>query len=175
MGTHEPGCRVVVGKTSYDEEAKRYLRRSDHYLGNPPPGALFAIGVRAEVPGLFGPVGGGQLMGLCLVGRPVARALPQDGSMGEVTRLHLQPGLPYGTASRVLRYAADIARARGMDALISYHERGRHTGCVYRKAGFRHWGPHPRVRKSGWKSRARSDSAGRAGLTAKRRWLLVLR
>ena len=164
-----------VGVVSYDNEAKRWLGRTDHYLGNPPPGCLFAVGVRALGPGLFGPtdVPVGPLLGLCLVSRPVARMLPQDGSVGEVTRLWLAPSLPYGSASRVLLHAADVARSRGMVALISYHDRSRHTGCIYRKAGFRKdWTTTPSG--NGWGSRKRSESAVKAGTTSKRRWRLNL-
>ena len=174
MQAHTPD-EVWIGVVSYDDEAKQWLGRTDHYLGNPPPGCLFAVGVRAFGPGLFGPtdVPVGPLLGLCLVSRPVARMLPQDGTVGEVTRLWLDPSLPYGSASRVLRHAADVARSRGMEALISYHDRSRHTGCIYRKAGFRKDGTTTPSGK-GWGSRKRSDSAVSAGSTSKRRWRLDL-
>ena len=164
-----------IGVVSYDDEAKRWLGRTDHYLGNPPPGCLFAVGVRAFGPGLFGPtdVPVGPLLGLCLVSRPVARMLPQDGTVGEVTRLWLDPSLPYGSASRVLRHAADVARSRGMEALISYHDRSRHTGCIYRKAGFRKDGT-TRSRVSGWSSRVGRELSAPAGHASKRRWRLDL-
>lgn len=164
-----------IGPVPYDSRAKRYLTASDHYLDNPPPGALFAIGVRDGANGLFDePIGVGELLGLCVVGRPVARALAQDGSVGEVTRLHLRVGLPHGTASSVLRRAGEVARARGMRALIAYHDRTRHTGCVYRKAGFRRDGvtEPKRTERSGWGSRRRSQSAIEASSTPKRRWRL---
>jgi hypothetical protein len=164
-----------IGKVSYNKEAKQYLAESDHYLGKPPPGALFAVGVREGAEGLAGEVvGRGPLLGLCVVGRPVARMIAQNGSIGEVTRLHLASGLPWGTASRVLIEAAEVARARGMDALISYHDRTRHTGCVYRKAGFKKDGVTKKVKGKGWGSRERSDSTVASGMTPKRRWRLVL-
>src|SRR5690606_27798601 len=150
-----------------------------HYLDNPPPGALFAVGVQREGLSLLAdcPVGDGPLLGLCVVGRPVARELPQDGTVGEVTRIHLQPGLPYGTASRVLLRAAEVARARGVRRLIAYHDRTRHTGCIYRKAGFRRAGATrpKRTEASGWGSRAgRAASAVSASSTPKRLWALEL-
>lgn len=135
-----------IGPVSYDAEARAYLAASDHYLGNPPPGALFAVGVRRAAPGLFDgvEVGAGPLLGLCVVGRPVARMLAQDGSIGEVTRLHLAPGLPHGTASRVLRRAAEVATRRG-------------TGA------------------GSWGTRERHESAVAASSTPKRRWRLEVR
>jgi hypothetical protein len=168
---------IWIGPVPYDAEAKTYLARSDHYLGNPPTGALFAVGVRRATPGLFEgeEVGSGPLLGLCVVGRPVARMLAQDGTIGEVTRLHLAPGLPHGTASRVLRRAAEVAAARGMDALIAYHDRTRHTGCVYRKAGFRRDGTTRRGSRSGsWGTRERHESAVAASAAPKRRWRLEI-
>ncbi len=160
---------LFVAVEPYGPAARRLLE--GHYLGNPPPGCLFCVGVRAPEPGLFG-AAPGALVGVCLVGRPVARRLAQDGTVGEVTRLWLAPGLPHGTASAVLRHAADVARRAGMVALISYHDRTRHTGCIYRKAGFRRDGV-TRPRGKGWASRKRPASAD-VGATSKRRWRLDL-
>lgn len=162
---------LVIDPEPYCDEHRAMLRDS-HYLALPPPGCLFAIAVRPLARGLFGSEGSGPLMGVCLVGRPVARALPQDGSVGEVTRLVLRPGLPYATASAVLRRAAEVAKARGMASLIAYHDRTRHTGCVYRKAGFRKDGAS-KARASGWESRGGRASADQPG-TPKRRWRLGL-
>ena len=154
-------------------EWHRGMLRESHYLAAPPPGCLFAVAVRELVPGLFGPVPAGRLMGVCLVGRPVARMLPQDGTVGEVTRLVLD-GCPYGTASALLRYAAAVARERGMEALISYHDRTRHTGCIYRKAGFRKDGGHGGTSVAGWASRPGRAQGASSQSTPKRRWRLDL-
>ena len=160
---------------SYTNEFREWLGRTDHYLSNPPPGCLFAVAVREMVPDIFGSMSPhGERVGACVVGRPVARMLPQDGSVGEVVRLWLAPGLPYGTASATLRYAAWTAAARGMDALISYHDRTRHTGCIYRKAGFRKDGATAAAKGAGWGSRSRPLS-GAYSATSKRRWRLCLR
>lgn len=161
----------VIDPESYCDEHRAMLRDS-HYLALPPPGCLFAVAVRPESPGLFGSVGAGPLGGVCLVGRPVARMLPQDGSVGEVTRLVLRPGLPYATASAVLLRAAEVARGRGMRALISYHDRTRHTGCIYRKAGFKKDGVSM-TNGNGWGSRPGRPSAQQER-TPKRRWRLAL-
>jgi len=170
MSECEP-MTIIVERTSYNRAAKAWLARSGHYLDNPPPGALFAVGVYSAEPGLFGDhVSAGGLRGLCLVGRPVARALPQDGTAAEVTRMVLEPGLPHGTASRVLRYAAAVCARRGVRVLYAYHDRSRHTGCIYRKAGFRRDGvtaPKP----GGWASRP-GRASGAYEATGKRRWRL---
>ena len=167
---------LVFKPISYTDNVKKWLGESGHYLNNPPPGCLYAVGVYAGEPGLFGElVAAGPLLGLCLVSRPVARMLPQDGSIGEITRFVLLPGLPYGTASRVLRYAAEVARTRGMEALISYHDRTKHTGTIYKKAGFKKDGVTTPPKGSGWASRNRSESATSNQFTSKRRWRLTLK
>jgi hypothetical protein len=169
-------------RVSYTPKLRKWLNDRSrcpdkgHYLNNAPPGSLFAVGVwRAAddfLPGIARPVG--PLLGLCIVGRPNARMLPQDGSVGEITRVYLVPGLPRGTASELLRYAADLARHRGMASLIAYHDRTRHTGCIYRKAGFRKDGTTATKSNPGsWSTRGGRKSAQLAA-TPKRRWRLQL-
>ena len=167
---------VWVGQVRYTAPVRAWLQRTDHYIGNAPPGCLFAVGVRELMDGLAGiEIGVGPLLGLCLVSRPVARRLAQDGSVGEVTRLWLSPRCPYATASRVLSIAAGIARARGMSALISYHDRTRHSGCIYKKAGFKKWGRTKPPSGDGWGSRQRSAETIVAQAAPKQRWRLELR
>jgi len=163
-----------IGIVSYTASLRRWMDARGHYLGNAPPGALYAVGVWLSAPGLLPghTQPRGEIRGLCVVGRPVARKLAQDGSIGEITRLYLEPGLPHGTASQVLRYAAEVGRQRGMAALISYHDRTRHTGCIYRKAGFRKDGVTvPPV--NGWSTRGGRESGDLPG-NPKRRWRLAL-
>lgn len=157
----------------YTDALRSWLDAGDHYLHNAPPGALFAVVVRDLAPGLFGPTASGELRGAVVIGRPIARMLPQDGSVGEVTRMWLQPGLPKGTASAALTFAAGVAAGRGMKALIAYHDRTRHTGCVYRKAGFRKNGTTDQRCPGTWATRTRPASAD-VGSTPKRRWRLDL-
>jgi hypothetical protein len=157
----------------YTAALRAWLGMTDHYLGNPPPGAMFAVAVRLVTPGLFGPEPGGELVGLVVVGRPIAPGLPQDGTTGQILRMWLAPGLPHGTASEVLRFTAWVAAGRGVESLITYHDRTRHTGCAYRKAGFRKDGvTHPGA--LGWGSRDGRVSGGLAP-TPKRRWRFDLR
>lgn len=163
-----------MGQESYTDEAKAWLGSSGHYLENPPPGCLFMVAVRQGVRGLFGDeVSGGERIGMCLIGRPVARALPQDGSWGEVTRFVLRDGLPHGTASEVLRVAITTARIRRLPrTIIAYHDRTRHTGCIYKKAGFRKDGTTQPSGK-GWGTRDGRTSAEYEN-TPKRRWRIDL-
>lgn len=165
---------IAIERTSYGRAEREWLDvTGKHYLQNAPPGCLFAVSVRAAATGLLGePIGQGPLLGLCLVGRPVARRLDQTGAVGEVTRMVLVPGLPHGAASAVLRFAAALAKARGMTRLIAYHDRTRHTGCIYRKAGFKRDGGTP-AKPAAWASRGGRVS-GTYEPTAKRRWSLAL-
>jgi hypothetical protein len=73
----------------------------------------------------------------------------------------------------VLIRAAALARSRGIRELIAYHDRTRHTGCIYRKAGFRKAGIVIARRSSGWGSRSGRPSALDTP-TSKRRWQLLL-
>lgn len=170
----EHGMVVVV--RTYDDAVKDWLlRRSGHYLAAPPPGALLSMSLERLVPGLFGPVpSGGELLGLTLLGRPIARNLPQDGTWAELTRFVLAPGLPKETASHVLRCVAEhwFSRAR-TDKIISYHDRSRHSGCIYRKAGFRKDGvTRAGTRRGTWKSRPGREQAASSEVASKRRWRL---
>lgn len=96
--------------------------------------------------------------------------------MGEVKRMVLLPGLPHGTASAVLRASGEAFRASGGQVLISYHDRTRHTGCIYKKAGFKRDGvtTPPSANAKGWATRAGSATAPASQHTPKRRWRLDL-
>lgn len=94
-----------------------------HRHHRPPRGGLFALGVAND----------GQIVGVAIVGRPVARAL-QDGWTAEVTRLCTD-----GTRNACsILYAAAwrAARALGWRKLITYTlpEEG---GASLRAAGWR--------------------------------------
>ncbi len=163
--------RLWAGIRLYDLAARAWMACSGHYLNKPPPQALFAVGVCRLVPGLFELVPAEALVGLAVIGRPSARALPQDGSWAELTRFALDPELPPWTASRVLRVVLQRFGARPRaKTLISYHDRSRHTGCIYKKAGFRKELAVKGRASSGWASRpGRAQSSGSQG-TDKRRW-----
>jgi len=165
------------GHRVYDDMTKRWLAASGHYLAAPPPGALLAVSLETLTAGLFGHVPSGDLRGLALLGRPVARTLPQDGSVAEVTRLVLAPGLPRETASHMLMVAVEMLERivpRSV-AVISYHDRTRHTGCIYRKAGFRKDGvTRPGTRRGSWSTRGGREQAASSELESKRRWRIDL-
>lgn len=170
LRAHELWC----GTRCYDDETKQWLKKSGHYPDAPPPGALLAVSLESFVPGLFGPVPSGALFGLALLGRPIARNLPQDGSWAELTRFVLAPGLAKETASHVLRVAAELWSARPIsEALISYHDRSRHSGCVYRKSGFRKDGvTRAGARRGTWASRPGREQGASSEVPSKRRWRL---
>ena len=151
---------ITILVVNYTATVRRWLARSGHYLHNPPPGCLFAVGV----------LDGWHLVGLCLIGRPAARMLPQDGTVGEITRMYLEPGLPHGTASAVLRFAFGAATGRGIGQIIAYHDRARHSGCIYRKAGM-HKAGRVTARPIGWASR---DGRKATASSSKRRWSISI-
>ena len=170
------GGSLHFGAESYDDPAKAWLATSGHYLNNPPPGCIVCVVVRALGVDMLGhPIGIGDRLGICLLGRPVARRLPQDGSWCEITRFVLAPGLPKGTASAVLRWTFDeCRRRRHIRTVIAYHDRTRHTGCIYRKAGMSKDGAtSPTVQGRSWGSRPDRKSAALPP-TSKRRWRIDL-
>ena len=77
-----------------------------HY--RPPQGHLFSIGVND----------GESIVGVCIVGRPVARGL-QDGYTAEVTRCCIIDGVKNG-CSKLYGAAWRAARAMGYRRLVTY-------------------------------------------------------
>jgi hypothetical protein len=126
---------------------------------------LACVSLESTTDGLFGPVPSGELLGLVVLGRPVARNLPQDGSCAEITRFVLRAGLPRETASHLLRAATELWFGRPRSArIVTYHDRSRHTGCIYKKAGYRKDGvTRPGRRQGSWASRTGSRAQERRG------------
>jgi hypothetical protein len=59
------------------------------------------------------------------------------------------------------------------DVLISYHDRSRHSGCIYKKAGFKKDGlTRADTRRGTWATRAGRTQATSSELPSKRRWRL---
>jgi len=152
---------IEFRQASYTASVRRWLRHTDHYLHNPPPSCLLCVVALQDT---------WTLAGICLLGRPISRMLPQDGTWAEITRMYLIPGLPHGTASAMIRFAFERAHKRGVKTVISYHDRTRHTGCIYRKAGMRKDGVTKPSGK-GWGSRTGRAETQR---TPKRRWRIDL-
>ncbi len=71
-----------------------------------------AVGVERLTRGLFGDVPDGRLVGIAVIGRPIARMLPQGGTWGEILRFVLDPDLPRFTASHVLRVTVETFASR---------------------------------------------------------------
>jgi len=160
---------IDIGR--YDSAAKAYFESSDHYIGFAPPMAFYTVVVRRSIRGLWGQVPG-ELVGLAMFGRPTSPKHPQDGSWMENTRTVLNDGLPYGTASAVLRKGWREAARRGAIVGIAYHDRTRHSGCCYRKAGMNKSGTVCPSRR-GWGSRPGRRSSHQPP-TPKRRWSIDL-
>lgn len=103
-------------------EARRYVELN-HRHNRPPQGAIFAIAVAM----------GGEIVGVAIVGRPVARML-QDGWTAEVTRCCTD-----GTKNACSKlYAAcwRAARAMGYRRIITYTRTGE-PGTSLRASGWR--------------------------------------
>lgn len=157
---------------SYDDATKAWLAKSGHYLDAPPPGALMVVSLETLTQGLFGPVPSGHLRGLAVLGRPISRNLPQDSTWAELTRFVLAKDLPRETASHFLRVAVELwcGRQRS-EAMISYHDRSRHSGCIYKKSGFRRNGvTRPGTRRGTWGSRPGREQGASSEAASKRRW-----
>lgn len=165
-----------AGETLYNDAAKLWLKRSGHYLNAPPPGAFVAVRLAELERGLFDLVPAPGFLGLAVIGRPVARMLPQKGEWGELLRFVLAPELPKGTASRLLRVATLRFFVRPYARkLISYHDRTKHTGCIYKKAGFKKDGTtRTGGRRGSWDTRPGRDQGASSEAEPKRRWAIEI-
>lgn len=95
-----------------------------HRHHRPPRGHKFSVGVAAD----------DRLVGVAIVGRPVARYL-QDGRTLEVTRCCVLEG-ERGSAGFLYAAARRATFALGFDRLITYTQLGE-TGASLRAAGYR--------------------------------------
>lgn len=113
-----------------------------HRHNKPVRGHRFSIGAEHA----------GELVGVAIVGRPVARKLDQHFT-AEVNRLCTVPGAPKGTCSFLYGACRRIWGAMGGTRLVTYTLRSE-SGSSLRGAG---WTPEP-VRPaggSGWQTRDR--------------------
>lgn len=124
---------LTITPLSFAEACAFVERHHRHH--RPPVGHLFSIAVADDQ---------GAVVGVAIVGRPVARAL-QDGFTAEVTRTatdgtrHANSCL-YGAAWRA-------ARAMGYRRLVSYTQAGE-SGASLRAAGWRVLASRPP--RGGW-------------------------
>ncbi len=136
-----------------------------HRHNKPPPGDLFRAAAW----------NGPTLLGVVMVGRPVARALDQAGGIAEVTRLCIRTDKPreltWRAASALYRHAASEAASRGYAKIITYTLRDAESGMSLRYA---RWKPEAQSRGGSWNrpSRARIDAAP---TVPKVRWAKTLR
>ena len=133
--------------------AKEYILLH-HRHNRPPVSGLFAVAAELE----------GALVGVAIVGRPVARML-QDGKTVEVTRCCTDgtrnaASFLYGAAKRV-------AQALGYTRCVTYTLQSE-PGSSLRAAG---WAEAARLRaRPGWSAPSRPRKAGTVDGQAKIRW-----
>lgn len=109
----------------------------------------------------------GELVGVVIVGRPVARAL-DDGTTAELIRVCVVMGAQRGACSRLMRAAWRAWAAMGGRRLVTY-TLATESGASLRGAGFQHTADL-RARSWGCQSRPRSLHGNEA--IPKRRWEL---
>jgi hypothetical protein len=99
--------------------------RDWHRHNKPTVGGLFAIGVEED----------GELVGVAIVGRPVARKL-QDGYTAEVNRSCTLPNAPKGANSMLYAACWRAWRAMGGRKLVTY-TLASESGASLRGAGWK--------------------------------------
>jgi hypothetical protein len=109
-----------------------------HRHNLPPRGALFQVGASD----------GERLVGVALVGRPVARLL-QNGATAEVLRCCVIDDAPKGTCSFLYGACWRAAKALGWRKLITYTLQSE-SGASMRGAGWRLVGEAAKAPAEGW-------------------------
>lgn len=99
-----------------------------HRHHRPVRGFHFAIGAFVD----------GELVGVAIVGRPLAQAL-DDGITRELTRLALSPAAPHNAASRLIGASWRAAKAMGVRVMVSYTRRDE-LGTCFKAAGWQRTG-----------------------------------
>lgn len=120
-------------------EANAFVE-SFHRHNKPVQGAKFAIGASD----------GNELVGIAIVGRPVARAL-DDGETAEVTRVCVIDAAPKGACSFLYARCWRAWAALGGTRLVTYTLESE-SGASLRGAGWRVVGQAP-GREHGWENR----------------------
>ncbi len=134
----------------------REIVRVHHRHNRPPVSGLFALAAELD----------GELVGVAIVGRPVARAL-QDGKTAEVTRTCTLPGAPKGAVSFLYAACRRAAHALGYREIITY-TLATESGASLRGAG---WQMELELRpRSEWNTPARKRGPGTVDHVTKRRW-----
>lgn len=116
-------------------EARDFVREH-HRHNSPPQGHKFSVGLTQD----------GTLIGVVIVGRPIARR-QDDGKTAEVIRCCVLEGIP--NANSMLYGAAwRAARAMGYDRIITY-TLPTESGASLRASGFQEIGM-TEAKKNGW-------------------------
>jgi hypothetical protein len=116
-----------------------------HRHNTPPVGDIFRVGLEYE----------GQIVGVAMAGRPVARKL-DDGRTLEVLRVCVLDSAPKGACSKLYRACQRAAAALGYERLLTY-TLATESGASLRGAGWLMDASLPPARR--W---IRSDGAPRA-------------
>ena len=136
------------------KEANRFVREH-HRHSDPVIGAKFALGVEC----------GTQLVGVALVGRPVARML-QDGRTAEVLRVCTSPGCPKNICSLLYGSARRIWLEMGGHRIVTYLLKSE-TGTSLRAVG---WRPVAAVKAAEWSRPSRGRRSQSVYAQEKVRW-----
>lgn len=123
---------------------------------HPPQGHRFSIGLQD----------GGELIGVAIVGRPIARLL-DDGWTAEITRVCVLPGRKNANS---MLYGASVraAKSMGYRKVITY-TLPEESGSSLRAAGFREDGVT--THKRGWCTPARRREDNGYPIGQKIRWV----
>lgn len=97
----------------------------DHQLGSV-PGWKAAFGARYQ----------GELIAVCVLGRPVARQIDADRVIS-ISRFAARPSRPANTGSWLIARAREWARLEGYEKIIAYAGVAGNYGKIYEAAGFR--------------------------------------
>ncbi|PZE89981.1 XF1762 family protein [Curtobacterium sp. MCBD17_008] len=124
-------------------DARRFIAEH-HRHHEPPKGHKFSIGVALER----------ELVGVIVVGRPIARVIDAEGDTLEVTR-SATDGTPNAN-SKLYAAAWRATSAMGYRRLITYTQEGE-TGASLRAAGFRVIAERPP--RGGWDMPSRRRTA----------------
>lgn len=139
------------------------LREASEFVANfhrhnkAPQGGLFAVGASD----------GQQLIGVAIVGRPVARAL-NDGQTAEVVRCCVIDDAPKGACSFLYARCWQAAKALGWSRLVTYTLQAE-SGASLRGAGWRIVAELSKRNAGGWANRPGREWQSVVG-QAKLRW-----
>ncbi len=140
-------------------EAKAFVRRFHAHNPAPPAGWKFGASI----------FNGPQLLGVVIIGRPVARRIDAAATV-EVTRLCLRrdiaAGLRWNAASMLYGWAAKEARRRRFASIITYTLKDLEPGTSLIAAG---WKRDGESRGGSW-SRPSRPRIDKASLGPKVRW-----